>query len=78
MINDMNSVCVGLSVFSYLVTASGHGTVGTAAAAGGLAFLLIVYDAPCDKDQDDKKDASAEDRSHVLIKERDHKITLSP
>ncbi len=51
------------------MAATCHGTVCAVASAGGLALLLIIYHAPYDKDQDDKKDPSAEDGTQVLIQE---------
>ena len=67
-----------LSVFYCLMAPSCHGTVCTAATAGGLTLFLIFYHTHYDKDQDYKKNAPCEDSTHVLIQERDHKITLSP
>ena len=55
-----------------------HSTICTAATAGGLTLFLIFYHTHYDKDQDYKKNAPCEDSTHVLIQERDHKITLSP
>ncbi len=65
----MNSVYEGLFTLCYLMAATCHGTVCAVASAGGLALLLIIYHAPYDKDQDDKKDPSAEDGTQVLIQE---------
>lgn len=65
----MNSVYEGLFTPCYLMATTCHGTVCAVASAGGLALLLIVYDAPYDKDQDDKKDSPTEDGTQVLIQE---------
>ena len=66
-----------LSVFYCLMAPSCHGTVCTAATAGGLTLFLIFYHTHYDKDENDKKYASAEDSTQILIKERYHKVTLS-